>query len=80
MPRDDYFRLVFKILSELYTALKAGERISAAELTAEVVESAVKMKTVQESLKVKLQQNLRRSRSEERRVGKECRSRWSPYH
>src|SRR5256884_3484853 len=22
----------------------------------------------------------RRSRSEERRVGKECRSRWSPYH
>ena len=23
---------------------------------------------------------LRRWRSEERRVGKECRSRWSPYH
>ena len=23
---------------------------------------------------------LTRSRSEERRVGKECRSRWSPYH
>src|SRR5215470_9807940 len=23
---------------------------------------------------------LRRTRSEERRVGKECRSRWSPYH
>ena len=23
---------------------------------------------------------LERSRSEERRVGKECRSRWSPYH
>ena len=23
---------------------------------------------------------LARSRSEERRVGKECRSRWSPYH
>ena len=23
---------------------------------------------------------LKRSRSEERRVGKECRSRWSPYH
>ena len=22
----------------------------------------------------------KRSRSEERRVGKECRSRWSPYH
>src|SRR2546425_7802798 len=24
--------------------------------------------------------HLRRARSEERRVGKECRSRWSPYH
>ena len=24
--------------------------------------------------------NLNRNRSEERRVGKECRSRWSPYH
>ena len=24
--------------------------------------------------------NLIRTRSEERRVGKECRSRWSPYH
>ena len=25
-------------------------------------------------------ETLSRSRSEERRVGKECRSRWSPYH
>ena len=24
--------------------------------------------------------NLQKMRSEERRVGKECRSRWSPYH
>ena len=24
--------------------------------------------------------NVRNKRSEERRVGKECRSRWSPYH
>ena len=27
-----------------------------------------------------LNQNAKWSRSEERRVGKECRSRWSPYH
>src|ERR1017187_9044266 len=27
-----------------------------------------------------LTQHLREMRSEERRVGKECRSRWSPYH
>ena len=27
-----------------------------------------------------ISQKIMRSRSEERRVGKECRSRWSPYH
>ena len=27
-----------------------------------------------------LRTNLEEERSEERRVGKECRSRWSPYH
>ena len=32
----------------------------------------------QEELAEKL--GLKKSRSEERRVGKECRSRWSPYH
>ena len=37
MPRDDYFRIVFKILSELYTALKAGERIDVTELTAKAL-------------------------------------------
>ena len=30
--------------------------------------------------KVYVWESLKRSRSEERRVGKECRSRWSPYH
>ena len=27
-----------------------------------------------------LEKNNKKDRSEERRVGKECRSRWSPYH
>ena len=27
-----------------------------------------------------IRSEIRKSRSEERRVGKECRSRWSPYH
>ena len=30
--------------------------------------------------KMKRRKDYRRTRSEERRVGKECRSRWSPYH
>ena len=37
MPRDDYFRLVFRVLSELYTTLKAGERIDVTELTSEAL-------------------------------------------
>src|SRR3712207_426119 len=36
--------------------------------------------TLQESLQGMVLQNQIGSRSEERRVGKECRSRWSPYH
>ena len=32
------------------------------------------------SEKVKLENEVDLLRSEERRVGKECRSRWSPYH
>ena len=32
------------------------------------------------SIELSLKQILRIIRSEERRVGKECRSRWSPYH
>ena len=31
-------------------------------------------------LKKSLSDGIQRARSEERRVGKECRSRWSPYH
>ena len=36
--------------------------------------------TVQKVFRILKQQGYIRSRSEERRVGKECRSRWSPYH
>ena len=35
---------------------------------------------VDEAVLDKLKLNIRSLRSEERRVGKECRSRWSPYH
>ena len=35
---------------------------------------------IAEPLSVVYQRSLLTGRSEERRVGKECRSRWSPYH
>ena len=34
----------------------------------------------QRAIRESKQQNNKGQRSEERRVGKECRSRWSPYH
>ena len=37
-------------------------------------------KTLDDAGVVEQDQALRQARSEERRVGKECRSRWSPYH
>ena len=39
---------------------------------------AAEIRTVQEA--VDYLETLKDARSEERRVGKECRSRWSPYH
>lgn len=37
MSRDDYFRLVFKILTELYTSLKAGENADATHISAKAL-------------------------------------------
>ena len=38
------------------------------------------MKTLEELMAIKEKTKEKMTRSEERRVGKECRSRWSPYH
>ena len=37
-------------------------------------------KKLERELEVKIDNSGKEIRSEERRVGKECRSRWSPYH
>ena len=42
--------------------------------------SDIKKGAVSKALIVRTKKEIRRARSEERRVGKECRSRWSPYH
>ena len=51
-------------------------------LTAELEELHKKQKALQSEELLKAIEGSSRSyeRSEERRVGKECRSRWSPYH
>src|SRR3712207_9393903 len=44
------------------------------------VERVITFQTCPECEGTRLTPEARSSRSEERRVGKECRSRWSPYH
>ena len=47
--------------------------------TREVSDGTLKVKVVNVGEKISCD-NMDKHRSEERRVGKECRSRWSPYH
>ena len=83
---DDVTSIVSKIKAakETVVALVPPKRIG-------VLQSAVNLKLLQRAAKLahkrlsivtldKALTNLAAERSEERRVGKECRSRWSPYH
>ena len=45
-----------------------------------IVEPWIKVEKVDGKKIMKRLERACRTRSEERRVGKECRSRWSPYH
>ena len=50
-------------------------------LTDSVINEIIVSLKAHELIKIKLQEKEKaKRRSEERRVGKECRSRWSPYH
>ena len=62
--------------------MKNVYHVGSGELTFDIIE-----RIINENLKLELAseakeriQKCRDYRSEERRVGKECRSRWSPYH
>ena len=54
------------------------------DLTPDTIEekplSEVAKDKLEEAKKLLIEENQKKMRSEERRVGKECRSRWSPYH
>ena len=54
---------------------RGGGRQSARETAARVAAGAIAKKVLENKIGKKY-----KARSEERRVGKECRSRWSPYH
>ena len=59
---------------EIVAALDGGARL------ADVVQAAAQRLKLSESETARLRREALAVRSEERRVGKECRSRWSPYH
>ena len=46
----------------------------------EVIKKNIKNPSIVKLIKEYQNQGFKLERSEERRVGKECRSRWSPYH
>ena len=71
--------------------LTAASALTGTELLAAVQSSTTKQATIDQvqtyinalntgNKKLKLYGGVCINRSEERRVGKECRSRWSPYH
>ena len=67
--RKDLFRLQCRV----FKAIRAGDRRKALSLQKLILKSKA-------ARFLAIRQVTQLNRSEERRVGKECRSRWSPYH
>ena len=83
---------MYKSSSTIYTGIVSGYDVLAAESTTRdwmsvnnAVDNLISVITAESTLSNVSMRLLARNishldRSEERRVGKECRSRWSPYH
>ena len=65
--------------SGMENARQSKQMIADAEQRAAEIVSNAEAKAT-EIIKTATDQTIKTTRSEERRVGKECRSRWSPYH
>jgi len=80
--KNEYPQTIAVVLSKLKSEHAARVlAILPEDLSVDVVNRMLKMEAVQKEVIERVEQTLRvEFRSEERRVGKECRSRWSPYH
>src|SRR5690554_1271801 len=82
-PRLDEQKTVRQVVEEgvqeVVDVLKAYEAINERFAEPEILEDPDKMQALMDE-QAKLQEKIDQFRSEERRVGKECRSRWSPDH
>ena len=72
-------KILTLFLTKLYTANINPADISTKELLEQTANFLIPIVTFSITDAI-LRYGLTRNRSEERRVGKECRSRWSPYH
>src|SRR5258708_20556572 len=65
-----------------YADMAKRMHLTADQLTQTLAQNGIDSKTLKARVRADLnwQYIIRGKRSEERRVGKECRSRWSPYH
>src|SRR2546426_12282659 len=68
------------MLDPVFPGLPAPEDISPLELAVEIDQSLIEPLEHAADLRELGEIAIDLARSEERRVGKECRSRWSPYH
>ena len=64
--------------SDLLLTTEKNRRIEKEKLA--LAEAKVSNKDADQQYSKNLKEQSKNARSEERRVGKECRSRWSPYH
>ena len=91
-PYDDFFGEDYSITNHVHTAVAALGGAAAYQgvvLAMPHIKRFLKEKVKpifgpkakgQKEQQHSVHYNLKTTRSEERRVGKECRSRWSPYH
>src|SRR2546426_6431465 len=85
-PGLDYFFFFFFSSRRRHTRLQGdwSSDVCSSDLTLEGLGSAARFLRAQLSRELRLRTSpelrFELDRSEERRVGKECRSRWSPYH
>ena len=79
---EPFAALAFKIMTDPFVGKLAFFRVYSGTLNSgSYVLNATKQKKERVGRIVQMHANSRSEiRSEERRVGKECRSRWSPYH
>ena len=77
VPASQFDALLDRI--SLNTDKIEDKHIEVLDITQEYIDLDTRIKTKKE-LENRYQELLKLLRSEERRVGKECRSRWSPYH